>query len=105
MQDPLYWAAARSVVHWLAVQAGLVCKNGRLHPSVALIRLAAYSCLLYVWPWSPARLAILSPHVSLSTCTKIGFLRSVSLILTPTSQQERASRRQLQGTRMPQIPA
>jgi hypothetical protein len=43
MQDPLYRAAARSVVHWLAAQAGLVCKNGRLHPSVALTRPAAYS--------------------------------------------------------------
>lgn len=38
-----------------------------------------------------ARLPILSPHVSLSTFTKIGFLCSVSLILTPSRSELHAA--------------
>jgi hypothetical protein len=95
MQDPLYRAAARSVVHTLAGCSG---RPGVQERAATPFRSPnTPCCLLYVWPWSPARLAILSPHVSLPTCTKIGFLCSVSLILTPTSQQERASRRRAAG--------
>ena len=42
-------------------------------------------------PWPHARLFILSPQVSLPTCTKIGFLCSVSLILTPSRSELHAS--------------
>ena len=88
-QDPLYRAAA-PVVH-SELCPGVVL-GGVQERAAAPFRSPSTLMFVYcMWPWPPARLIILSLQVSLPTCTEIGLLCSVSLILTPSRSELHAA--------------
>ena len=75
------------MVHWRSAQA--IGVQGR---AAASFRSPSTPMFVYcMWPWPPARLLILSLQVSLPTCTEIGLLCSVSLILTPSRSELHAA--------------